>query len=222
MEDDYQYVLEQDKRRFNVLKAIYRDSNGENDKATTSCYICQKTGVCGEDLLHILEYLEKQQLIKPIGTLYSIYNGGAIVRITHKGVREVEGAIKRPYEPTEHFPAHSFQEFNGPVGVAQFGNNNTANVTQNIGFSEVDDLVTKLSKLIKSSPISELNKEDAIEATNRLTELVKKEQTPGVIERVKQRLDLIDNALKPVQGIYEKAKPILFALYQLYRLHSGG
>lgn len=224
MKLDEQYVREQDRKRFSVLKAIYIDSKGDRHQATKPNDICQMTGICGEELLHILEFLEKQALIKPIGTLYAMYGGTACVQITHQGMCEVEEAIKNPNESTKNFPAQVFHNtFNAPLGVfQQAGHQNTANVNQTIGFSEIDDLVAQLSDLIKSSPLPELDKEDAVEAANRLPELAKKEQSSGVIERVKQRLELINNTLKPVQEIYTKAKPILSTIYQLIRLKHGG
>ncbi len=84
-----------------------------------------------------------------------------------------------------------------------------------------DELVAKLSELIQSSSLSDLDKEDTIEAANRLPELAKKEQSSGVIERVKQRLELINNTLKPAQELYNKAKPFLLELYTFFKIHHG-
>ncbi|MHC5861824.1 hypothetical protein, partial [Nostoc sp.] len=66
MEADYQYDLAKDKIRFLVLKTIYRDSNGDKDKVSSSHDICEKTGICSEELLQILVYLENEGLIKPM------------------------------------------------------------------------------------------------------------------------------------------------------------
>ena len=223
MEAEYQYVLEQDKKRFLVLKTIYQKSNFNKDEVTSTSDICDQTSICGEELLHILEYLESENLIKPMGTLLAMYGGSAFVTITHQGIREVEASIKKPHEPTAHFPAQVFQNtFNAAVGALQQGGQyNTANVNQNNSLSECNEFVAKLSELIQSSSLSDLEKEDTIEAVNRLPELAKKEQSPGVIERVKQRLELINNTLKPFQELYGKCKPLLIGLYKCFNIHHG-
>ena len=132
--DDYQYVIEQDMKRFRVLKAIYRDSKGRNDQATSSSNLCESTGICGEELLHVLEYLEEEELIKVLGSLYAMYGGIAAVQLTHKGRREVEAAIKKPCESTEHFSYQVFQNiFSRDVtGFQQGGQGNSSNIIQNI------------------------------------------------------------------------------------------
>lgn len=223
IEAEYQYVLEQDKKRFLVLKKIYKKSKLNKDEVTSTSDICNQTSICGEELLHILEYLESESLIKPMGTLLAMYGGSAHVTITHQGIREVEASIKKPYESTAHFPAQVFQNtFNAAVGaLQQGGQNNTANVNQNISLPDCDELVAKLSELIQSSSLSDLDKEDTIEAANRLPELAKKEQLPGVIERVKQRLELINNTFKPAEELYDKSKPLLLGLYTYFKIHHG-
>ncbi|BDI21007.1 hypothetical protein ANSO36C_68090 (plasmid) [Nostoc cf. commune SO-36] len=105
IEIDYNYVIEQDAKRFKVLKLIYFETKGDKDIATDTNSICNNTGVCSKELLHILEYLENQSLIKPLGSLYAMYGGSAYITITHQGVCEVEAAIKKPHEPTNYFPA---------------------------------------------------------------------------------------------------------------------
>lgn len=218
-----QHILEQDRKRFLVLTTIYENSKLDKDEVTSTGDICNQTSICGEELLHILQYLEGETLIKPMSPLLAMYGGQAFVAITHKGIREVEDSLKKPHESTAHFPAQVFQNtFNAPVGaIQQGGQNNTANVNQNIGLPNCDELVAKLSELIQSSSLSDLDKEDTIEAANRLPELAKKEQSLEVIERVKQRLELINNTLKPAQELYNKAKPFLLELYTFFKIHHG-
>ncbi len=179
MEDDYQYVLEQDKKRFIVLKTIYRDSEGRKDCVTDTNYISQKTGICGEDLLRILEFLEGKGLIKPMGTLNAMYGGMAYVKITHQGICEVEDAIKKPQEPTKNFPPQVFQNtFYAPVGgLQQAGENNTLNVVQNIGSDEIsldDKALEKLQKFIDTltqNKPNDLPQSHALQAAGILLEL---------------------------------------------------
>lgn len=176
---DYQYVIEQDRKRFTVLKAIYMDSKGHKDQATGTDDICQTTGICSEELLHILEFLESKGLIKPVGTLYAMYGGTACVKITHGGMCEVEDAIKKPNESTRNFPAQFFQNtFKAPVGVfQQAGQGNTLNIVQNIGSDEIsldsqslDQLQRFVDTLIKNPP-DDITKSLAYQAAGILLEL---------------------------------------------------
>lgn len=124
--DGYQTVQEKDKKRFEVLKFIYEDTNGEKNKLSVAEEISQTIGISKQELIPILQYLEAEGLIKPLSSLYS---DSVVIRLLHPGVREVESAIKRPNEPTEHFPAQIFNiTNNAPIGGQQFGNNNTLNV----------------------------------------------------------------------------------------------
>lgn len=176
---DYQYVIEQNRKRFTVLKAIYMDSKGNKDLATGTDDICKTTGICSEELLHILEFLESKGLIKPIGTLYAMYGGTAYVTIIHQGMCEVEDAIKKPNESTKNFPAQVFQNtFNAPVGgLQQAGQGNTLNIVQNIGIDEIsldsrslDQLQIFVDALTKNPP-DDLTKSQAYQAAGILLEL---------------------------------------------------
>ncbi|MEW6493174.1 MAG: pentapeptide repeat-containing protein [Cyanobacteriota bacterium] len=133
-QEDCQYVIEQEWKRFSVLKAIYMDSGGKSNLATTAFNICKTTGISGEECVHILEYLEREELIKALTSLYGDISTIA-TQITHKGIREVEAAIKKPNESTEHF---SYQIFNNtfvaPVAsFQQTGEGNSSTIHQNFG-----------------------------------------------------------------------------------------
>lgn len=176
---DYQYVIEQNRKRLIVLKAIYMDSKGYNDQVTGTDDICQTTGICSEELLHILEFLESKGLIKPVGTLYAMYGGTACVKITHSGMCEVEDAIKKPNESTKNFPAQVFQNtFNAPVGgLQQAGQGNTLNIVQNIGSDEISldshslDQLQRFVDTLTKNPPDDITKSLAYQAAGLLLEL---------------------------------------------------
>lgn len=130
MNDYCQLVLEKQKKRFEVLFAIYKDTNGEEDQLAELSQLGEATGIPIEELVHILKYLENEGLIKPLAMLF---NGAGIVpiKILHQGVLEVEAAITKPREPTEHFPAQVFNiTNNAPVSGQQLGNQNTVNLAE--------------------------------------------------------------------------------------------
>jgi hypothetical protein len=135
MNDYCNLILEKQKKRFEVLFAIYKDTNGEEDKLAELGELRDATGIPIEELVHILKYLENEGLVKPLATLFS---GAGIVpiKILHQGVLEVEAAITKPRDPTEHFPAQLFNiTNNAPVSTQQLGNQNTVNLASAEEFS---------------------------------------------------------------------------------------
>ena len=104
-------VSETQKKRFSVLKAIYVLAELNEQKAINTNEITNKTEIQGEELYLILNFLINQGLIKKIfifQSMYGVYKGYAVISITNKGVCELENAIVKPDEPTEHFPAHIY------------------------------------------------------------------------------------------------------------------
>ena len=129
MESDCQQVLEKQKKRFEVLKAIYIDTNGEENQASLSGEISQLTGIPLDELAHILQYLKQEGMIRPLTFIDD--SEGILIQILHQGVVEIEAAMSKPDKPTEHFPAQIFNiNNNAPVTGQQFGNQNTLNVSQ--------------------------------------------------------------------------------------------
>ena len=172
MESDYQHILEKQKKRFEVLKAIYTDTNGEENKASLASEISDTTGIPTSELAHILRYLQQEGLIRPL-VLINDCSGRIPILILHQGVVEIESAMSKPHEPTEHFPAQIFNITNhGLVANQQFGNSNTANVTQNVGsdVAEVLQIIDTLRQSVDNLPSA--NQPIAIEALEDIKEEV--------------------------------------------------
>nr|WP_290224270.1 hypothetical protein [Trichocoleus desertorum] len=155
MQDDLQQVLEKDKKRLLVLKAIYDQTQGDKHTPTIFSEVYEATGVNGEEgqeLIRILEYLAAKGLIKIQG---SIYGGqSAPIWICHEGIREFEQTIRNPNGSTEHFSGSVVQNFHAAVGAVQNGNYNRAEVTQHIGMdaAEVLKLIQKLEQEVPNIP----------------------------------------------------------------------
>lgn len=151
MNNDYQVVLNKQKKRFEVLRAIYLDTNGEEYKLSTTDDIRKATGIPGEELIHILQYLKNEGLIKPLSLLYDGSESVAI-QILHQGVLEVEAAISSPEEPTTHFPSQVFNiNNNAPVSAQQFGNQNTLNVSHQSNLAEAAAEIQQLLKQLEQN-----------------------------------------------------------------------
>lgn len=143
-------------KRFKILKIIYeRTGLGISGKAMSRIDIYKETmGIhqkSEKEFLDIIEYLQQKSLID------FAYDDGRqpYFRITYQGRDEVEAAINKPDQPTDHFPSQVFNTtINAPVGAfQQAGEGNISNVTQNIGNEGVfldDDALKKLQGLIDS------------------------------------------------------------------------
>ncbi len=113
--------------------------------------------------------------------------------------------IVRNYNVTANAPIYGMQ-----IG----GNGNQQSV--NVNGQNINDIVDNLRKLIAASTISVLEKDDAIEALERISKLSNEELTPGVMERVTSRLGVISSILSNATGIYDQALPLLSTLQQYF------
>ncbi len=83
MKDDLDRVLEKEKKRYSVLKAIYDLTNGSKQSAEIPFQLARPTGLSEEDIEDALDYLNDEGLVKSAGF-------GMGYSITHQGVMEVE------------------------------------------------------------------------------------------------------------------------------------
>jgi len=144
MNDISQIVLDKEKKRFKVLKFIYEDTAGSYDEESIFSEISQATDVSGKELMEILQYLINEMLVKSIGSVYA--GGSTAIRILHQGVREIEAAIKKPNESTEHFPMQVFNITNhGSVSGQQVGNNNTLSINER----NLTEVASEIQQLLK-------------------------------------------------------------------------
>lgn len=97
----------------------------------------------------------------------------------------------------------------GPVFGQQIGNNNMQTVTTG---QDINEIINSLIELLNSSSIPELDKGDAEEALQSISNLAKKEKSEGVLERVSGRLATFTSIISSSQTIYEQAQPLVTAL----------
>jgi hypothetical protein len=188
MNTDYQLVLEKSKKRFEVLKAIYLDTNGQSNKFSVSNEISKTTEIPYEELIHVLQHLKDEQLIHPLSMLHGGQNDIPI-KILHKGVLEVEAAISKPNESTEHFPAQVFNiTNNAPVSAQQIGNQNTLNVEQQSNLVEAAAEIQRLLKQLEQNYPTVTLTEKAIVAEQAINFI---ESNPTFKERVVQALKAV-------------------------------
>lgn len=86
-----------DALRFAFLRRLYDVSGGSTRGGIQMEEIGGELGLDRRETARIVEYLRGEALVDWFG-------GGGLVGITHDGVREVEAALRRPDDPTKHFP----------------------------------------------------------------------------------------------------------------------
>ena len=207
MNTDKSLFEEKRRKRYTLLRKVYDEAKGSQHNPAPFFSIAEKEGLSREEAEDIYYYLFEERLIKDFAV-------GTSVVITHRGIVEVEESIRNPGKPTEHFTPSITQHFNAPVhgGVQVGGHKNTQNVniTSN---STVDEVVGKLVEVLKSSSLPDLEKEDAIEAAQRLPQLAEKEQSTEVLERAKSRLEIIKSTVETGKQLSEVAGPLLLWLF---------
>jgi hypothetical protein len=130
MNNEYKLVLEKQIKRLQVLKYIYFKTDGNEYMTVTIEEIKNDLKIPNNELLIMLRYLENESLVKPLAKLVE---GNSIIpiRLLHQGLVEAEAAVKKPHEPTEHFPAQVFNiTNNAPIGAQQVGNQNDVNIDE--------------------------------------------------------------------------------------------
>ena len=87
-------------RRTRFMQALYERTGGSETKVVDGPSLGDELGWPRQETDDVLRYWEAERLIEYIA------EEGAIV-ITHRGVVEVEEALRSPETPTEHFPANT-------------------------------------------------------------------------------------------------------------------
>lgn len=108
--------LEEKQRwRLKFMKQLYEVADGSPMKPVGIFDIGTALGIANDEVLEVYQYLENEELVKG-------YGAGPLVVLTHRGVKETEGAIQRPDQGTEHFPGTVvltvMGDVNAPMQVA--------------------------------------------------------------------------------------------------------
>ena len=102
------------------------------------------------------------------------------------------------------------------IGALQVGGEGNVQNISIVISPKFDDAVSNLLKIVSDSSLPNLEKEDAIEAIQRLPQLANLEKSPTVIERAKQRLDLVKSTIETGTTLAPIALPYLQYLYQWF------
>jgi hypothetical protein len=122
-------ILEKQKKRYGLLLRVYELTGGDEAKIL----MLEAPELDSNEVQSIVLYLAGEGLVQ------SLADEAPLLRITHRGVVEVEESLLNPKQSTEHFLPQVIQHFHGDVGSVQTGNQNVANVVQNLA-SDADML----------------------------------------------------------------------------------
>ncbi len=90
------------RKRFQFLRHLYDVSNGNTNTAFSEVDLGAYLGLTGQEARGIAGYLHDEELTR------AMYKGGptkgAMIAITHKGIKEVDAALGSPEKPTHYFP----------------------------------------------------------------------------------------------------------------------
>jgi hypothetical protein len=130
-DDDKKFILEQQSKRFAVLKFIWEETRTRPKNHLFNFAILEDIAdnasiYSDVELFEILQYLQSEGLIELIQHMGQRF---PVSRITHQGKIEIEAAITKPHQRTEDFVEPVIMIFYGQVGAVQTGEN-TATVSQ--------------------------------------------------------------------------------------------
>lgn len=167
--NEFQRIVEQkQKRRYELLLALWIEAGCKERSSVSFQAVAEKSGFTEEEYGEIFNYFNAEGFFVDA-------NFGSTVSLSHSAIREIENSLNHPQQSTEHFQSTVIQNFHGAVGAVQTGNQNIANVNQNIGqnFSEILEQLAHLKREFQALPDGD--REKAIEVIDAIAEEVKSE-----------------------------------------------
>ena len=90
--------------------------------------------------------------------------------------------------------------------------------TQNVSVQvlKIDENLRQLRELLQKASILELDKEEASQALDRIAQLSRKEQSPEVVSKLKEKLELVKTTFDIAKDIAVTAAPYIAAIAQAF------
>jgi len=204
MNDDHEYVIEQQEKRFSVLEFIWKETRGQ----PSNCYLTDKqigiaTKIYGQDLSIVVDYLKCEGLIELREEMERL-----CIRVTHLGVLEMESAITNPNQDTNHFFSSVIINFIETMNQTNISAQRDA--IGNISSSEVNAPVTN------TVSYSESNNQEILQAIAEL-----RQQINTLAE---ENQDVATDALDTLESeVKSPTKPtkVKTALFSLWGIAQG-
>jgi hypothetical protein len=96
-EEGVQPIEERQRQQFEFMRLLYQSTGGSEMNTVNMDEIGSRAGLTHQETVDVVNYAKGEGLIE------RVYLGGGI-GISHYGIKEVEEALSRPDDPTEHFP----------------------------------------------------------------------------------------------------------------------
>jgi hypothetical protein len=125
------FKQENQSKRLSLLRLLYDLSAGQKCIVAVS-FLSEGPDSDEYDILETASYLSEEGLLTIATDHQQGMPPGPNLCLTHKGIVEVERSIDHPLEATEHFSAPVVQNFHGPVGAVQTGNQSRATTHQHL------------------------------------------------------------------------------------------
>lgn len=169
MVDSKEFILEKQKQRYRFILEVWKNVKGTTSESAYLYIVAQSFGFSLEETWDLHSYFSEEGF-------FAKETGELEVTLSHKAIVEIEKSLLNPRESTEHFPATVIQNFHAPVGAVQNGNQNIANVNQNIGqnFSEILEQLAILRNQFQNLPNDE--SEEAIKIIDSIEVEVQSEK----------------------------------------------
>lgn len=169
MNENKESVLEKQKRRYQFLLELWKVVKGSSDEQANLYVVAGSLGFSLEETWELHSYFSEKGF-------FAMDTSAMDITLSHRAIVEIENSLTNPQQSTEHFPSTVIQNFNAPVGSVQTGNNNVANVNQNIGqnFSEILEQLAILKNQFQLLPSDE--REEAIEVIDAIAVEVQSEK----------------------------------------------
>jgi hypothetical protein len=136
-------LRERKRNRFAFLRRVYELSGGSQSKFLEALEIGNELQLSVNELHDILDYLEEEYLIKVSG----VHGDDRAFRILHAGIVEIEAALDKPEQPTDHFPPFNVMFVGSMVNsqIQQGVDSGTQNLeVDSKGIASISDLVDSL------------------------------------------------------------------------------
>jgi len=135
---------------------------------------------------------------------------GGIGQIKGRGVRIIEG--KEPLPGIMTLIDNSVKIVGSPAAIVQVGNNNNASVSM----PQIDQSIFELRNLVGKASASDLEKEEAISALERVYQLAQKPKSAEVSKKAKEKLELIRSTIGIASDLGEIAAHYITLLGEFF------
>jgi hypothetical protein len=197
------------------LYEVYEDSS-INEK-THKYEVGDRLNLSRKTVDNIVEYLRQEGLVDTFRMSGSRGIGGDSglnrIKLTHKGIKEIEGAIEKPESATEHFPPASTiisitggQFTNSQFQVATKNSSQTITVINQNQSTELKEIVTELRRIVSNSELPNEKKQE-LEAEVQTIESQSKSPKPK-IQIIKDALSSAKGIIENVSGVAATAAPL--------------